>query len=217
MIKVPKVSDVVLLPTEQIPTVYNTIVNVSNMYASQLKAGILAWIESKYGPQARKLADDLFKDVDVGEPVANALIELTGQHYLHAGLFVGVSKNAVWTLEATFTGVKLVLHPLKSLARFDIYTCEEVDSEKIQKVILDFWNRPYDLPALIREAIAEILGVFHLEKWFEDQIKYNNPHMLICSELVARVYEKAGYKLFDNPEDVSPQDIADHPKFVKLV
>jgi len=217
MIKTPKVGDVILLPTEEIPMVYDTIVNISNTYANQLKAGILTWIESKYGAQARKVAEALFKNVDAGEIVAKSLIELTGQHYLHAGLFVGVSKSAVWTLEATFTGVKLVLHPLKSFARFDIYTCEEVDSEKVQDVILDFWNRPYDLPALIREAIAEILGVFHLEKWFEDQIKYDNPHMLICSELVARVYEKAGYKLFDNPEDVSPQDIADHPKFIKLV
>ena len=175
MIRVMKPGDILLLPKDKAPGLYNVI-------------------------------KSLF-----GEQVADWLANLTKHKYVHAELYVG----AGYTLAAWFNGVHLVHYPLSVYDRFDIYTHPKMDDEKREKLcelVRKYFNKPYDFVSLILNGLPEILslGIESVERYLEEQIDYENSDFLICSELIARMYEDVGLPIEPYPEFVTPDDLAEH-------
>lgn len=184
-----------------------------------LKAGDILLMPSDY-TEGGKYLEETF-----GEGVYDFLKAVTGQKYLHAELYVGYGYIfAAWT-----NGVHLYPARAVHFNYFDIFRHKDPTvNEMIHKVIQrefekakkgegEYFNKPYDTRSLFLNGIAEILGVFNLEKWFEDEIALNTPQQFICSELIARIYQKAGYPICEKPEWCSPQDIADSPVLYKVL
>jgi len=53
-----------------------------------------------------------------------------------------------------------------------------------------------------------------IEAYLEGKMRYQNPSAMICSELIARIFEDVGLKVGRNAEFVTPDDLAE--KLMKI-
>lgn len=145
-----------------------------------------------------------------GTMVENMITGLTGQKYLHAELYLGEG----WVLSATVNGVKLNKYSTETLLKnFDIFRPKfEIDESVLLNQIKDNHNKRYDFISLYLNIIDTIGQMFG--KKFE--FPYDTKFMLICSELIARIYEKMGATFHENVEYITPQDLADSNLFYKI-
>jgi len=158
----------------------------------------------------------------VGETVTDIIARAIDYEYYHAALFLHAGREGrdLWTLEATEKGVYLINRPLDVLTQIDVYRYKFESNAKggqaIVEKALKYWNMPYDLTSLILNGITEVTNVLGFEHTFEKQLRYNSSSQLICSELIARAYADAGYRLSDIEEFTSPTDIANSKYMIKL-
>ena len=215
MAKIEKLQagDIMLMPTEGISDIYRFLYSVSKPTAQMFVTGVKMFLK-KYtnSPIVLNAVDDLINSDKIVKDALHFIISYTGQKYIHAEVMIGSRYNlAGWT-----NGSKIVKYPLHVFDKFDIYRIEGIEPEKIKDVAIKHWNVPYDLASLILNGGVELLtGIFRIDENFLEEMLgeyYNNPKAYICSELVARVYKSAGYKFYDNPEYISPQDLIDLPK-----
>jgi uncharacterized protein YycO len=143
-----------------------------------------------------------------GKDVADFLAKIEHHRYIHAELYLGNG----YSIAALFNRVHLVSYPLKAFDRFDVYRYNLSDYQKLKMrdVALEYFNKPYDFASLILNGLPEILslGMEPIERLIENYLNYDNPNAMICSELVARVYEKVGVKIEPRAEFVTPDDIS---------
>lgn len=96
----------------------------------------------------------------------------------------------------------------------------EIDESKLVKAAMKYRNKPYDFTSLILNAAIEVgaFGQEEAEKRLEELAKsmYVNDNALICSELIAKIYEDLGYKIERHSEYVTPDDIAQSPLFKQI-
>lgn len=148
----------------------------------------------------------------LGKDITDALAKIEKHNYIHADLYIGGS----WVISATPNGVHLLKYSLKLISKFDIYRYPYSDIKFemcINKQISQFLNMPYDFVSLLLNGFIEFasFGLEPLERFLEDKFSlYNTPFMVICSELIARIYDKCGVKIESNDEFVTPDDLAQH-------
>jgi hypothetical protein len=145
-----------------------------------------------------------------GTMVENMLTGLTGQEYLHSELYLGEG----WVLSATVNGVKLNKYSTDTLLKnFDIFRPQfKIDQTILLEQIKESHNKRYDFISLYLNVIDTIGQMFG--KKFE--FPYDTNFMLICSELIARIYEKMGATFHESLEYITPQDLADSNMFKQI-
>jgi len=142
------------------------------------------------------------------KPLADLLAKLVNHNYIHAELYLGNG----WVIAGWFNGVKLYKPSLQLLSTVHIYRPPiEVDKDKLKESVKKYFNYEYDWVSLILNGLPEIIsfGNEQIEKIVEDWVKYSDDQKLICSELIARIYEDLGYKIEPRAEFVTPDDIAE--------
>jgi len=155
-------------------------------------------------------AQDIYTFIEkyFGKKIADFLSAIEHHKYIHAELYVGNG----YSIAAWFNGVHLVSYPLEAFDKFDVFRTKLTDEQKakMRGVILEYFNMPYDFMSLILNGLPEILsfGIEPLERLIENYLNYDNPNAVICSELVARVYEQVGVKIEPHAEFVTPDDIS---------
>jgi len=117
-----------------------------------------------------------------------------------------------FVIAAWVNGVHIISYPLAQFSKFHIYRYPGLDDDKrakMRSVITKYFNKPYDFISLILNGIPEILslGFEPLERFFEGKLPYDNPNMMICSELVARIYQEVGIYFEPKAEFVTPDDL----------
>ncbi len=145
-----------------------------------------------------------------GTTIENILTSLTGQEYLHAELYLGEG----WVLSATVNGIKLNKYSAQSLLdNFDIFRPKfKVDEQELVNQVKNHHNKRYDFVSLYLNIIDTISQLFG--KKF--QFPYDSKYMLICSEMISRIYEDMGISFHENSEYVTPQDLANSSLFTKI-
>jgi len=178
----------------------------------ELKTGDVLLLRKEDAPGAYT-----FIEKYLGKDFADKVASLEKHKYIHAEIYVGNG----FILAGWFNGVKLLQPPLHYIAKFDIYRNSKMDDAKrylMKKKVAKYFNAPYDFASLILNGIPEVLslGFEPLERYFEKQLPYSDPSKLICSELVARLYKDIGIEIEENPEFVTPDDIAENEYFSKI-
>ena len=153
----------------------------------------------------------------LGEQGKNFLKLITGNKYIHAGLYIGAPENdkGFYTLEATEHGVWILQRPLRHLDLFDVYRHPEMDNSRrmaLEALVRLYFNVPYDFTSLVLNAFVELISFNQewLERILENVLNYENKTAVICSELVAKMYEHVGITIETRSEFVTPDDLAEH-------
>jgi len=190
----------------------------------ELKVGDILLLPTKYTEVYSMIAGVL------GANVTELIPKLIDNPYLHAELYIGNG----YSIAAWLNGVHVVKYPLSTLMKFDIYRHkDDKASEAVKKVILEdfeaylqkkptrFLNKTYDFKTLFYNTIAELADLLKLEKVVERKANtMDTPDSFICSELVARIYNAAGYDLQTNDtslEWISPSDLIKSPLLYKVL
>jgi|Wag4MinimDraft_13_1082653.scaffolds.fasta_scaffold00172_3 hypothetical protein len=145
-----------------------------------------------------------------GTIVENIATAVTGQQYLHVELYLGEG----WIISATVNGVKLSKYPVRTIIdNFDIFRPKfDIDEDLLVSLVDEYHNKPYDFTSLYLNIIKEITKIFGVDFEFP----YDTKFMLICSEMVSRIYESLGVSFHDKSEYVTPQEIVDSNLFEKI-
>lgn len=145
-----------------------------------------------------------------GNIVEKLLTSLTGQEYLHVELYLGEG----WSITATPNGIKLQKYDIDTIARyFDIFRPKiKIHKEKLIDEVKKHHNKPYDFTSLFLNIVEEISEIFSIK--FETP--YSSEYQLICSELVATIYEDLGIVFRERPEVMQPQDLVNSGYFIKI-
>ncbi len=148
----------------------------------------------------------------LGKELADELAKIEKHNYIHADLYIGGS----WVISATPNGVHLLKYSLDILSKFDIYRYRYADERFrvcINNQVSKFLNMPYDFISLLLNGFIEFVsfGLEPLERYLENKFSmYDTPFAVICSELVARIYDNCGVEIERNDEFVTPDDLAQH-------
>ena len=213
-----QIGDILLLPAERTPIYADIVSIVDESLKKIVKKHISINIKWLVGILPFSI-DNILDSLEIGEKVAEFLKEKTGNSYLHAGIYL----DKGYGLEAWFNGVKLVKYTPKAIASFHVFRHKEFNLEqhgpKVLEKAKEYFNRSYDFASLIINSLAEISNLFwHSEKKIEKLFKsYNTENAVICSELVARIYEEIGLPITENPEFTSPGDIAQSDKVTRII
>lgn len=142
-----------------------------------------------------------------GNIVDKIATAVTGQKYLHAELYLGEG----WVLSATVNGVRLNKYSTSTIIKnFDIHRATfDYDAEKIRTIVKDYHNLRYDFISLYLNIIDTISSIFGIKF----QFPYDTKYMVICSELIARIYKDL-YGIEFEGEYTTPQDLT--KKFKKV-
>ncbi len=180
------------------------------MKGIKLEVGDILLLPAEKGPVFQFLAK-LF-----GETFTRFVATLLGHRYIHAELYIGSG----WILAAWMNGVKLVKARPQYVDRFDIFRHPDIQSKHrrwIEKIFERYYNLPYDYVSLVENAMIEVasVGFEPLEAYFEGKVPYDNPKAMICSELIARIYDDIGLTIERKAEYVTPDDLAE--VFVRVV
>lgn len=154
---------------------------------------------------ARKYLIDNF-----GKNVANMVTKLTGQKYLHSEMYL----EEGWVITATPNGVHLQKYDTETiLENFDIFRSKnEIDTAVLRKEIKKHHNKRYDWLSLYWNIADTISSIFGLTL----KAPYDTKFAVICSELIARVYESLGLRFQERAEFITSQDIVDSGLFYKI-
>lgn len=155
-----------------------------------------------------------------GKAFADALSFFFGHNYIHAEIYVANG----WQMGAWFDGVKVWKPPLNYFGLVHVYRLKPelkkvITIENMLEAVRKYFNREYDFPSLILNALIQILS-FNSEKR-EAKLQadfglYANERV-ICSELVAKIYEDIGITIEHNSEFVTPDDIANSSLFYRVL
>ncbi|HDK27636.1 MAG TPA: hypothetical protein ENG48_11205 [Candidatus Atribacteria bacterium] len=162
-----------------------------------------------------------------GEFITNLLVKASNYRYMHTAVYICPSKHKgyFWTLEAIDKGIYLIEKPISHLQFVDIIRRQGI-TEKQRKDLVDialnkYWNKPYDFTSLLLNGVCQLAEVVELQDYLKDLfMKYaDTPHMLICSELVARLMRDVGLPVEKNGADefVTPSDLAESPSFAMIL
>lgn len=176
----------------------------------ELKAGDVLLLPAEEGPMYKWFEKILGKSFTIF--VSNLL----GHRYIHAEMYIG----AGWILAAWMNGVKLLKAQPWYVDRFDIFRHPKIEDKHrrwIEKIFQKYWNMPYDYISLAENTLIEVasVGTEPIEVYLEDKMLYQNPSAMICSELIARIFEDIGLKIERNSEFVTPDDLAE--KLQKII
>lgn len=150
-----------------------------------------------------------------GKIVADILSSFYGHQYMHAEVYLGNG----YAIGAWTDGVKIYKIPLNILGLYHVYRCKyPIDEKMIDNSISELFNLPYGWEKLFVNTIITLLsfGNESLEKMYEEHFKLNMKDKVICSELVARIYEKQGIIIERQAEFTTPDDIAQSKYFMKV-
>lgn len=161
-----------------------------------------------------------FVEERFGKIFAKALAQLYGHNYIHAEVVVGND----FQMGAWPNGVKIWKVPLNYYTLVHIYRLKPeykkvITKEEMIQAVQKYFNKEYDFPSLLLNTIITLLsfGNDSLERKFEIDFTYSNPDKLICSELVARIYEELGFTIERNAEYTTPDDIAQSQLFYRVL
>lgn len=169
----------------------------------QLQPGDIILVPKENSVGIYNFISDVF-----GRSVATTLARLYNHNYIHAELSLGNG----WQVGAWADGVRLWKPSISYYPWIHVYRLkpeyQKITKEKVYEATKKVLNKRYDFPSLILNAVIELISLGKDEP-FQAYFKYENKDELICSELVARVYEDFGIHLGQNPEYTSPDDIAE--------
>jgi len=164
----------------------------------------------------------------LGGPITSLLPRILNEPYLHAEIYIGSGFSmAAWT-----SGIHVHKYPLSVQMKFDFFRHKnDKASEAIKDLMVTefvnylnnepvkYLNKRYDFSTLFYNTIAELTQVLGYEQIIETKTpRFDTPEIMICSELIARMYQDAGYDLkVGNPEWVSPADLAESPMLYKVI
>lgn len=186
------------------------------LFRKENTAGIYTFFQS----QIQKIIEVKFKGAlaefaasYIAKMIVDYLANMFKHEYIHAEL---VARNG-WIFAAWFSGVNLYYPTDKETIQIrknvDVFIPNvEIDVEKLDKAIDKYYSMQYDFASLILNTITKIfaLGDKASEQQIEERFRkyFDTRDKLICSELVARVYEELGYSIEKHSEFVTPDDIA---------
>ena len=212
--------DVLVLPTYYYSQPYKALKSQIEFKADQLLAAMIDYMKKVLGERVQGQILKLVPPAQdfISKAVAEQVVRLAQQEYIHAEIYLGRG----WVLAGWFEGVKLVKYKPSVFQMFDVVRYEGLDKEKMFKAVDKYWNLPYDYASLGVNSIIELISAFgnfvgyeDLEEKIEDWLPWDNPKAMMCSELVARMLMEGGVE-FDKPEFISPQDLVQHPKQIRL-
>lgn len=155
-----------------------------------------------------------------GKRLADLLATFYNHQYIHAEIFVAND----WQLAAWLDGVKVWKPPLNYYVLTHIYRLKpqytkHITKEEMLEAVKKYLNKQYDFPSLILNAIITILsfGNDSKERQLEADFTYYTKDKLICSELVAQIYEELGYVIERTAEYTTPDDIAQSKLFYRVL
>lgn len=106
-------------------------------------------------------------------------------------------------MSVNLNGVCISKLPVSIIDRQDIYCYEgEYDPEKIIEEVQKLWNKPYDVVSSVIQISSYFPQVYEITRELQDIVHYNTPENFSDQELVQRIYENIGIKLFKNQEYV---------------
>ena len=170
----------------------------------ELKAGDLLLLKKDKSFVYKYLKDK------VGEIVANMIIGASQNEYLHVEMYLGEGQ----VLSATVNGVHIHRYSTDTIIEnFDIYEPKfNINKKELEKQVKLKHNKRYDFMGLFLNIGVEIAN----KLGFEFEPPYETEFMVICSELVARVYEDMGdINFHKNTEFITPQGLVDSGMFTK--
>lgn len=132
--------------------------------------------------------------------------------YVHQEIYIGNG----WCMSANLNGVYIQKLPLFLLDYQDVYQYDgEYDPVDIISEIQNLWNKPYDTVSGIIQAQSYFPQFYEITRELQDIVHYNTPENFSDQELVQRIYERIGIKLFKNQEYVDYKMIQSKFKKVK--
>lgn len=161
-----------------------------------------------------------FVEEKFGKTFANLLSQFYSHNYIHAEISVGND----WQMAAWVNGVKVWKVPLNYYATVHVYRLKPeykkmITKDEMIEAIKNYLNKEYDFPSLILNTIITLLSLGNdsAERKLEADFTYYSPDKLICSELVARIYEELGFTIERQAEFTTPDDIAQSKLFYKVL
>lgn len=187
------------------------------LFRKENTQGIYTFLESLVQRFVEAKIKDNFLAKFISDIVAKLALEyisgIFNHKYIHAEL---VARNG-WMFAAWFDGVNLYSPSDEDIIKLrkltDVYIPKvPIDPDKLDKAIAKYFNKEYDFASLIQNAITKIFafGNKKTEREIEDSLRkyFDTENRLICSELIARVYEELGYTIERHSEFTTPDDIA---------
>ena len=217
MLRIEKMEpgDVLLLPTYYYSQPYKALESQIEFKAEAALSSMVEYMKKVLGERVQNQIMTLVPPTQkmISKAVAEQVVILSGQTYIHAELYLGKG----WVLAGWFEGVKLIKYKPSAFQVFDVVRYKGLDKDKMLKAVDKYWNLPYDYQSLginsiieIVNALGNFVGYEDLEEKIEDWLPWDNPRAMICSELVARMLMEGGIQ-FKKPEFISPQDLLEHP------
>lgn len=157
----------------------------------------------------------------IAQITLDKLAELFKHDYIHAELVLPRGH----ILAAWFNGV-VKYTPTAEQAKMlrvntDVFVpVVELDPVKLEQAAAKYVGKQYDFTSLILNFITQVraLGNEVKEEQLENALLkyYDNSEKMICSEVIARIYEELGYKIERSAEYTTPDDIAQSQLFQKV-
>lgn len=170
----------------------------------ELKPGDLLMLKKD-----KSLVFKYLKDT-VGEVVTNLIIGASQNEYLHCEMYLGEG----FAIAATVNGVHIHKYSTDTIIKnFDIYEPKfKVDKKMLEEQVKLKHNKMYDFTGLFLNIVMEIAN----KLGYSFEPPYETEFMVICSELVARIYEDMGTVDFDRESEfITPQLLVDSGMFTK--
>lgn len=154
----------------------------------------------------------------IGKFLTELLYQQSGQKYIHQEILLQGS----FTLQQTINGVHILKRNLNDFKYITVRrhkNFDKISKEKFFEVVRKYWNLPYDFASLGLNIITGFFQQFPVyEQFIQNLIQktqnYENSRLLICSEVVQRVYEDLGLKVHDDKQEfVSPQNLYESSYF----
>lgn len=174
------------------------------MKIQELKPGDLLMLKKSKSLVHRYLEENF------GTWVEELLTRLTGQEYVHCELYLGEG----YVLTATPSGIRIGKYSTDTLLEyFDFYRPKfPIDEEGLKRSVREYHNSPYDFVSMYLGIVNTLFELFGVEL----KVPYDTKFAFMCSELVARIYEQMGVTFRKSPEFITPQNLVDTGKFIKL-
>lgn len=119
-------------------------------------------------------------------------------------------------MSVNLNGVYIQKLPLSLLDYQDVYQYEgEYDPVDIISEVQNLWNKPYDMVSDVIQSQSYFPQFYEITKELQDIVHYDTPENFSDQELVQRIYERIGIKLFKNQEYVDYKTIQTKFKKVK--
>ncbi len=173
---------------------------LSNVITTLVPNKILTFLQSK-----------LFTSKITKRFILFVLNKMLRGNYIHQEIYIGNG----WCMSVNLHGVYISKLPLSLLSIQDIYSYDgEYNTKDIINEIQKLWNKPYDVVSDVLQVSSYFPQFFEITRELQDIVHYNTPENFSDQELVQRIYERIGIKLFKNQEYVDYKMLQE--KFKKI-